>query len=253
MEKIKCYIINLENKIIRREHIINKIIPNLMLLDIEIITAIDGNLLEENKISESFNVSKYNKRNLWQIKVQEIGCCLSHRECYKHLIDTNESYAMILEDDINPKINMDMIYGLINYFMKSHKPRILLLSGWFWYYNAKKINSNYKFCKVFDARLAHSYLINREAANIILKEKPWYLADDWREIKKMGIEIYGISPHFIDPEIEIAKASSISIGLQSEYNFKLLAWLINKKRGLIRRTLKKVGLFEKEFNKFVVK
>ncbi|MCH5172276.1 MAG: glycosyltransferase family 25 protein [Erysipelotrichales bacterium] len=244
MEKIRCYIINLETNFLRKKHVINNLVPNLKLFNVEIVKGIDGNLLSKNEINYLFNGEKYYKNHLWNIKNQEIGCCLSHRECYKKLIETNDVYCLVLEDDIKSKINYEKIISYINSLMHSNKPRILLLSGWFWYYKTKKINANYRLCKVFDARIAHSYLINREAASIILKETPFYLADDWRRIGSLGIEIYGLTPHLIDPEPDVGRKSTIRIGLRGEYKFKLLTWLRNKSEGLIRRTLKMIGMYE---------
>ena len=66
------------------------------------VAAIDGRKLSLNQIKRSAS----NIRDISKIicpralSVEEIGAFLSHRKCWKQLVNSNETWALIMEDDI---------------------------------------------------------------------------------------------------------------------------------------------------------
>lgn len=68
----------------------------------ERVIAIDGQELSNEEI-QSLTPYQYSKTKLWfpyKLSKAEYACFLSHRKCWKKLIESSEEYALILEDDI---------------------------------------------------------------------------------------------------------------------------------------------------------
>ena len=99
--KIQTYIINLEKSVLRREYMDN-LLSIYSFLDIHYVKGVEGKKLSESEISERFDKDRCLKRYGRTLSLGEIGCTLSHRECYEKLLSTSSGYALILEDDIHP-------------------------------------------------------------------------------------------------------------------------------------------------------
>lgn len=194
---MKTFVINLKRNVSRREHMI-KVLSNFSnILETTFIEAVDGKELlksNQNNISILFDRNKSLLKYGRDLYPGEIGCTLSHRKCYKEIVNSKIDYALILEDDIKLECNnIDIIKKLMHY-IKKNEPTIILLSNNVWY-TRKKDLGNFKLLKVYDAYFSHSYIINYAAAKIILGCKPFYLADDWKFIRNLGIKIYSLFPY----------------------------------------------------------
>ena len=65
------------------------------------ISAIDGKKLDKNTLSKITTKSFMQKIICpRELTLGEIGCFLSHRNCWKHLLSSDENFALIMEDDI---------------------------------------------------------------------------------------------------------------------------------------------------------
>lgn len=102
--KIKIFVINLKRRKDRRERMC-RIIPSI--LDVEFTSDlgldVDGRNLTEDQLNE-FGLFpwKINSDNSWwnrPLKKGEIGCSLSHLNCWHHIVKTNTT-SLILEDDV---------------------------------------------------------------------------------------------------------------------------------------------------------
>lgn len=168
-------------------------------LDPEFIEAADGRKLTEEEISRVFDKDKSFK--VWGrvLTAPEIGCVASHRKCYEQLLNSYSEYALILEDDIAPipKEFEKILPSIIDQINLS-KPQIILLSDNFWYKKAKPFYRKYCISDVYTAIFAHSYIINRKAAEIILSQRGFYVADNWMQIRRLGIVIKAVKPHLIE-------------------------------------------------------
>lgn len=242
---MKIYIINLFDANDRKECTLKQVNSLKNKSDI-IIGACDARKLTNTEIEEKFDIEKYKSRNLWMITKEEIACTFSHRMCYESLIKSGEEYGLILEDDIEIKRPIEKYIDYLKKILECDTPRIILLSGWFWYKRKKKLGEDIYICKIFDARLAHAYLINRAACKIILGESPWYIADHWRVFVEMGIEVYGLQPHPVDQIKDGKNISQIQKGKIGIYNFSFNIWCRLKWLGLKRRILLLKGNFEEK-------
>lgn len=92
--------INLERSLARRQ-LLEKELSKLS-IQFERIPAIDGNKLCMEYI-KSLKPNILSTKKLWfpySLIKTEYACFLSHRNCWQRLVDSNEDFALILEDDI---------------------------------------------------------------------------------------------------------------------------------------------------------
>ena len=156
-------------------------------------------LLTEEKFRTRNDIEKSERHYAKKILPGEIGCTLSHQKCYRKVAKSDSlGYVLILEDDIVLKSNLDASCRLIEPFLQTENPTVILLSGWYWFTGTKKIDSEYKLAKVYNAFLTQSYAMNRAAAKILIEEKPFIRADDWRYIRHKGVEILALLPHVVN-------------------------------------------------------
>lgn len=194
---MRTYIINLAAATERKEYMRN-VLKGSAGLDIRWIDAVDGKCLTDEEKDELFDENGFIRDFQRTVKRGELGCVLSHQKCYKDLIDSEEDVAIVFEDDIVLKDSVEKIIEIITKVMPSDKPSVLLLSGWYWYSRRRKLSTDRFICDVIDARLAHAYVINKQAARIMYYSRPWFVADDWGFFRRKGVKIYSLLPHCVD-------------------------------------------------------
>lgn len=199
---MKAYIINLNTSAQRRENTLNQLKRDKE-INYEFISAIDGRKMTDNEKKKSFNIEKAEKFYARNIKPGEIGCTLSHQKCYKNLLESKLSSAIIFEDDIHFVDSISDKLVLLKDYIDTDIPTVILLSGRFYYTAKRKINGTVLLGKVIDAYLSHAYVINRAAAELAIEDYPWFMADNWKFYIKKGIRIYGIIPHLVDQNREM--------------------------------------------------
>jgi glycosyl transferase family 25 len=97
---MKGYLINLEKRPDRLKNFVDNVQKFLPDIQIEKIIAVDGSFLDLNDKNLKKNVNPWNFKNLREKTLRGvIGCCLSHLNCYKKIIESNDRYAIIFEDD----------------------------------------------------------------------------------------------------------------------------------------------------------
>lgn len=248
MDKIKTYIINLPSSETRRRYM-NDLLKPYSFLDFHFISAINGRELSREKKNEFFDDSNCLKRYGRELNSGEIGCVLSHRKCYRTLVDSDDNYALIFEDDIQFIRDINVLSDIdLDNILSVETPTVLLISGDFWYFKRRPIVDAY--CAIG----AYAYLINRAAAKKILSVKrPFNVSDDWRLYKHMGIRLKAIMPYIVDANLNMDLLGS---------DVNQYSWGIDRKRmslnnivafgfsGLIKRILKGTGHFESKIKVF---
>ncbi len=201
--RLKTYIINLEKSTVRKRYM-QSLLAGLSFLDIEFIRAIDGRALSEDERSSRFDYDR--SRSLYGrfVNAGEVGCALSHRKVYETLLQSTDSYALVLEDDITLVRDLQTLdLGAIDGIMNDPSPKALMLSGDYWFYRKKGI------VRLYAAVGAYAYVINRAAAQRILSIKPpCCLADDWLFYKRKGVKLYAVYPYMIDANMNMDLLSS---------------------------------------------
>ena len=193
---MKTYIINLPHNIERKGHAIKEL-QNHPEFEIEFISAIYGANLNDNEISSLVDTENKNSHFNNNINKAEIGCALSHIKCYKQFLKSQEELALILEDDILISKDINTILPLLSKIIQTHIPSIILLTPNVDYKNEKQLNTKYNIGEVISGFTALGYIINRAAAQILIKnlEPVHSVADNWGYFRKFGIKIYNIIPH----------------------------------------------------------
>lgn len=240
MRKVPTYIVNLKSSHTRKQYM-QEVLSSYKDFDIEFVEAVDGRLLSSEQRHNVFDMDACIRRNGRDINPGEVGCTLSHRKCYQRLVDSTLPYVLILEDDISIVGDMNTVLNdKVFKFMDNKKPRILFLSGDYWYWHKKQIT------KVCWAVGSYAYFVNRAAAEKILQiKKPFNVADDWDLYKSKGVGLYAIHPYVIDANI-----SDLPSDIQQEHwgNLKrLMSWkniLRSYSMGFAKRCLYLAGHFE---------
>lgn len=197
VKKLKTYVINLPKDVARRQNM-EEVTGLLPYLDVEWVQAVYGKELSEEEIEQRFDRKKYQRVYHRLPFSGEIGCTLSHYECYKRILKSGEQTALILEDDVS-FIEDSSLVNLLQKcveFMEQDKPLILLLWGDFFYTGDKiPFFDRYTLYKDYNASSTIAYLVNTSAAKIMLKtNRPFHVADDWFFYRCQGIHVMSLYP-----------------------------------------------------------
>lgn len=202
-DSLTTYIINLPVQQERKTYI-STVLQPYKWLNISFIEAVDGRIIPEDELKNyGFDTTQSFQRYGRKLNPGEIGCTLSHFKCYQKLIESKEEFVLILEDDITIINNIEVINLLVKQIDR-RVPTILFLSGDYWYHNIKRINEKWHIASVFDAVGSYAYIINRKAAERILKYNVpiTNVADNWSLYRKQGVTLKAAFPYLIDANIE---------------------------------------------------
>lgn len=210
--KIKTYVINMKESVVRRNALLSEV-TKYPCMDVEIVEAVNGRRMSSEDVKKNFDVLKFTYRYRRTPKRGEIGCVHSHRECYKRLLASDEEFALVLEDDVvffYPE-RVDSLIKEMAGKMKSAQPHIISFTTHAIYYTKSvHLVDNFSFYRLWDAYGACAYLINKKAAERLLKaSRPSIVADDFTYMKRIGILSEGIYPTFISGGSSIDKPSEI--------------------------------------------
>lgn len=195
---MKAYIINMERSMERRKYM-QEVMGEMPYLQYEFVKAVDGTLLREKEKKALFNRQALAKRYGKELSDGELGCALSHQKCYQKIIESDDNFGFIFEDDITLKRDIRKELEILKPVYDSRKPRVILWSGWFWY-NTKIVYHGMQLGKIWDGFLAQAYIINKPAARIMKMDRLEAVADDWLWFRKRGVSIFGIIPRAFDQE-----------------------------------------------------
>ncbi|MCM1141640.1 MAG: glycosyltransferase family 25 protein [Muribaculum sp.] len=241
MNKLKTYIVNLESAHTRHRYM-EEILSPYDLLDVEFVAAIDGRKMSRQLLRQIFDYDECMKLIGRNPNDGEVGATLSHRMVYERLLNSSLPYALILEDDISIMRDLNELKNYnIDALLDIERPRILLLSGDYWYWKRKEIVS------VFDCVGSYAYFINRSAAKLILSTAACCVADYWTLYKSNGIEIHAILPYMVDANLKM----DILPSCVEQYSWTINRRKMSKKNvalglvnGIVKRVLKYAGHFE---------
>ena len=245
MKKIHTYVINLKGSVDRKKYM-EELLSRYNILDVEFIEAVNGKAMTVEELECSFNQNEAFKRYGRVLRGGEVGCALSHRKCAQSLLDSEESIAIILEDDLVLQDNdPDAILNATGDLLTSSGPAIVLFSGDYWFLGKRRFEGKYELAKVREAVCTQAYMINRGAAERLLSMDCSHLADDWFSIKKAGIKLMAVYPHLADQdrlsfETDISQEYTGFIRMNLSWGKKLHSYY----RAVIKRILKGLGHFE---------
>lgn len=246
MTKIKTYIVNLATSTARKKYM-QELLGEYGFLEQEFIEAVDGRLFSQEERAKAFDDKTSYKRYGRYINGGEVGCTLSHFKCYNRLAQSNEKFALIFEDDVTIIRGLNTLdWSKVAEFMSVDEPRIMFLSGDYWYWDKKP------FTRVFSAVGSYAYLINRVAAERIVNkiQVPSNVADDWDVYKQLGVKLFAVHPYMVDANIADIP-SEIQQGYWGNHKNKMsLKYLLRTLYvGTVKRYLGRKGHFESKIRK----
>ena len=242
---VTAFIINLKTSEDRKQYMKDVMAP-MKCLNPVFIEAVNGRQMSKTEIDDNFNQKGAFAHYGRELLPAEIGCTLSHKKCAQALLDSKEQFTLILEDDLIWQVpDVQPIISALSQTMCTKKPTIILLSGDYWYTSLHQLNGSYKLANVRDAVCAQAYLINRAAAERLLRIDNWHLADDWLEIKKSGIRIKAVYPHIADQNrSEIQSVISQVYGGIKRNNISLGRRIASYYRSFVNKILVLTNHFE---------
>lgn len=241
--KIKTFVINLEKSKERRKHVLAET-SKYPCLDVELVSAVYGKELSTTEAESLFDYERFKRRYFRDPFPAEVGCTLSHRECYRRLLESKEKYALILEDDVcflDPDQKENVLLEIAKQIPENTACVVTLARHTHYYPRVLYTTDRYSIYKVWMAFGTCAYLINREAAQILLATpKALIYADDYEYMNSKGIFVKGIYPTFAAGLSELG-------GIESELSYadriypekfsfmdRLNYLLRNRKRGLLK-------------------
>lgn len=169
--------------------------------------AIMGNQLSENQLKQL-------TQDEGLLTKGEIGCALSHLGVLRKLLDSQEKYVFVFEDDarLNQKF-FTLLPNIKDFMEHEEEPAVLIL------YKVKahtkryfKFNETDAILRAMAGSAAHGYVINRKAAENILKvQTPLkFEIDAWAIYQKLNLlKIYCTNCKLVYLDEEQAKKSLI--------------------------------------------
>lgn len=244
---MKVYIINLEKSVDRKVYMEALLKPYKDFLEIQFVKAVDGRVLTNAQVGKMWDqTGTYDIYGRYMYQ-SEIGCALSHRKCCELLLESGDDVCLIVEDDLVwQDSDVKNIILTSEKILQTDKARIILLSGDYWFTRKREVE-NICLATICEAVCAQAYLINREAAKKVVSADRKYLADDWFNLKKQGIELYGIYPHIADQNRrDFNTIISTSYEGTIRKNLSFINMMHSYYRAIVKRVLLYIGNFERK-------
>lgn len=195
---MKTYIINLKESCERRKRVLEEV-AKYPFMDVELVEAVNGRTLTQQETVERFDVATFECRYQRMPQPGEIGCTLSQRLCYQKLLDSTEEVALILEDDaffVSPDAVESVITESARLITGKEAGMVLFTPEHIYYRKGQTLTGGYKIHVVFQGYGTSAYLVNRKAAERILRiKRPSIVADDHQFMRIKGIDVRVVFPN----------------------------------------------------------
>jgi glycosyl transferase, family 25 len=96
LDDMPVYVINLKSRPKRKERALKEL--NKYNIKHKFIEAVDGSKLDKTTLEDD-NIIKTNG-SYRELRKGEIGCYLSHLECWKNILESGKEYGLVFEDDV---------------------------------------------------------------------------------------------------------------------------------------------------------
>lgn len=213
------------------------------------ISAVDGRKKNDSEIKSLLYPLDYEYRYLFPrlLSKAEIGCFLSHRKCWQELVESDEEWALIMEDDLiisdRAEIYMKDLSWLPDNIkicqLSTHEPNWKL---WIKKETIKLFNTDEIILPLDKAHGTQCYVISKDAALSALKYSERLLApvDDFLFSPYFEMnKLYGT--YRIQPTVVTQKQEGSVIGERKNESLKAPFWVRHGlKRFLIRKKIKRM-------------
>lgn len=237
------FIVNLKQSTDRRQWIANQC-HNLNLHP-TFIEAVDGRSLSADERNRHCNKEKAQAYMNRQLTPSEIGCALSHKKIWQHLIEHNIPQALILEDDavldkqLLDVLNLEKMFPpnwdilLLGHYNNCFNQQEMISPISFW--GRYKLNPLFSFGRLCDHGYGtHGYLISLQGAQKLEQlTKTLYMPLDHYTNSAQMVNVYALTPTVISVQLgfpsmiedERQQLRKKPVNFQIKPKEKLLRWL----------------------------
>jgi glycosyl transferase family 25 len=194
---MEVFVINLDGSKDRLENITSEL--NKISLGFTRVPAVNGSLLDASELNRHYCAALNRKMYRRPLSRGEIGCYLSHRRCWQHIIDKKLPVALILEDDAALDCELPNVLSLIEQISikwdliklcEPPKPKKILSSA--------PLNDHFDLCqyKKIPSR-ATGYLVSNEGATKLLQARNVFarpVDDDIQFYWEYSGVVFGVEP-----------------------------------------------------------
>jgi hypothetical protein len=193
----KIFIINLAQHTHRKDRMLH-IMKNSGISNYEFVKAIDGRTLPQSVIDSVYDKKSAVEVYQRDLACTEIGCALSHYNCYESIIKQDLDFGVIFEDDVEllPTFTASQLRIPANV-------DILLIGGRI---REKKDPTTAEIIPLqHNADGAYAYVVSRNGARKLIEyhDKIRHVSDNWGAMLEVGIKIYYLSEMIVNVNREI--------------------------------------------------
>ncbi|CCQ12671.1 glycosyl transferase, family 25 [Pseudoalteromonas luteoviolacea B = ATCC 29581] len=206
------YVINMDSSIERWETTFARL--QSIGMNATRISATVGKALKENEVAAWYDENANAKRHHRPLTPGEIGCYISHFKIWQALVEQNQPYCVVLEDDLTIESHLAEVLALIPKLKSWDMIKLsddranpfinqLSLSEAFTLGNYLKVPNG-----------CQGYVISLEGAKKLLQRKPFFrpVDVDLQFHSEIGLRLFGIKPYPVAEdktfESDIAKTNS---------------------------------------------
>jgi glycosyl transferase, family 25 len=205
---MKIHVINLKESVERRRSITTQL--NRLNLAFELFDAIKGVDIPDYELEQKVDMAEVKKYPYWLTKGM-LGASLSHMEVYRQIIESDEPWHLILEDDVILSSNLEFVLKQIEINSSFFESHLILLYVTNIHDNIKLSRTNCKstagvnFFQVVNKGVAGAgaYVIHKSIASSFLEKNPKISvgSDSWSDFLSMGIyeKIFCVYPFAVRP------------------------------------------------------
>ncbi|MDG1819676.1 MAG: glycosyltransferase family 25 protein [Porticoccaceae bacterium] len=220
------------------------------------ISAVDGSTLSQGQIDRHYSPTLNSKIYRRPLSLGEIGCYMSHKKCWQHIVDHNLDMCLILEDDAELDACLPDLFPLIEPYKQPWDiiklctpPKRKKIAS------SLRLSDKFKLCqyKKIPSR-ATGYLVSYEGAVKLLNTRDHFgrpLDDDLQFYWEYQGNVLGIEPSPIGNS-ESSLKSDIDAGDKRRNtkklaaNFKTPLLRLSYELNILRHSINRVGLADKK-------
>ena len=156
----------------------------------------------------------------------EIGVAMSHVGCYRRMIESNDHYALVLEDDVALLDGFAATLTRVESFLNPERPQLVVLSG-YGVDGAETMAQEIRAEK--SAWCADAYILTLPAAKLILNanDPVVTVADSFKRWhRRFGLELYRALPTTARQDDKTFKSENVVLP-KSNWLVRNLMWVLD--------------------------
>jgi len=221
---MKTYLINLDRNPERLEFMRGQL--DGLGLSFERFPAIYGRELDSEARAKGFSRLRSFIASKKRMSDAEIGVAMSHVGCCRRMVEAEEPYALVLEDDVVLSKEFAATLSRVEAFLCPGRPQLVVLSG-YGVDGAESMPPEIRAEK--SAWCADAYVLTQQAARLILKANDPVItvADSfkrWR--RRYGLELYRALPATARQDDETFKSENLVLP-KSNWLVRNLMWALD--------------------------